>query len=145
DVDASIRARILRLATTANPDLHVFEGDNPDEHIFALSGHAAGLGDVVVRAKYNFLTRRGGGLAAAIDVRTPTGDESDLLGTGALQAKVYGIGSIALGTISPHLNAGYMHTSRGGLSGVSLHNEWNYTAGFDVVVSPRLTLIADVV
>jgi len=145
DVDASVRARILRLATTANPDLHVFEGDNPDEHIFALSGHAAGLGDVLVRAKYNFLTRRGGGLAAAIDVRTPTGDESDLLGAGALQAKVYGIGSIAFGNVSPHINAGYTHTSRGGLPNVSLHNEWNYAAGFDVAVSPRLTLIADVI
>jgi len=144
DVDASIRARILRLATTANPDLHVFEGDNPDEHIFALSGHRAGLGDVLVRAKYNFLTRRGGGLAAAIDVRTPTGDESDLLGTGAVQAKVYGIGSIAFGNFSPHLNAGYTYTSRGGLPDVSLHDEWNYAAGFDVAVSPRLTLIADV-
>ena len=145
DVDASVRARILRLATTANPDLHVFEGDNPDEHIFALSGHAAGLGDVLVRAKYNFLTRRGGGLAAAIDLRTPTGDESDLLGAGALQAKVYGIGSIAFGNVSPHINAGYTHTSRGGLPNVSLHNEWNYAAGFDVAVSPRLTLIADVI
>jgi Putative MetA-pathway of phenol degradation len=145
DVDASIRADILRLATTANPDLHVFEGDNPDEHIFALSGHAAGLGDVVVRAKYNFLRRRGGGLAAAIDVRTPTGDESDLLGAGALQAKVFGIASIALGNFSPHLNAGYTYTSRGGLPKVSLHNEWNYAAGFDVAVSPRLTLIADVI
>jgi Putative MetA-pathway of phenol degradation len=144
DVDASIRARILRLATTANPDLHVFEGDNPDEHIFALSGHRAGLGDVLVRAKYNFLTRRGGGLAAAIDVRTSTGDESDLLGTGAVQAKVYGIGSIAFGNFSPHLNAGYTYTSRGGLPDVSLHDEWNYAAGFDVAVSPRLTLIADV-
>jgi len=145
DVDASVRARILRLATTANPDLHVFEGDNPDEHIFALSGHAAGLGDVLVRAKYNFLTRRGGGLAAAIDLRTPTGDESDLLGAGALQAKAYGIGSIAFGNVSPHINAGYTHTSRGGLPNVSLHNEWNYAAGFDVAVSPRLTLIADVI
>jgi hypothetical protein len=145
DVDASIRARIQRLATSANPDLHVFEGDNPDEHTFALSGHAAGLGDVMVRAKYNFLSLKGGGLAAAIDIRTPTGDESNLLGTGALQAKVYGIASVGLGKFSPHVNAGYMRTSRGGLPNVSLHNEWNYTAGFDVAVSPRLTLIADVV
>jgi len=38
-----------------------------------------------------------------------------------------------------------MLSSRGGLPNVSLHNEWNYTAGFDVAVSPRLTLIADVV
>ena len=145
DVNASIRAHIQRLATTANPDLHVFEGNDPDERTFALSGHAAGLGDVMVRAKYNFLTLRGGGLAAAIDVRTPTGDENNLLGTGALQAKLYGIASIGLGKLSPHLNAGYMRSSRGALSGVSLHNEWNYTAGFDLAVSPRLTLIADVV
>src|SRR5439155_12416634 len=59
DLNASIRARIQRLSTGANPDLHVFEGDNPDEHIFALSGRAAGLGDVMIRAKYNFLTLKG--------------------------------------------------------------------------------------
>jgi hypothetical protein len=144
DVNASIRARIQRVATAANPDLHVFEGDNPDEHIYVVAGHAEGLGDIMVRAKYNFLTRRGGGLAAAIDVRTPTGDESNLLGTGALQAKLYGIASIGFGRFSPHLNAGYTRSTRGALPGVSLNNEWNYTAGFDLAVSPRLTLIADV-
>jgi uncharacterized membrane protein YgcG len=151
DVDASIRARIQRLATAANPDLHVFEGDNPDERTFSETGHAAGLGDIMVRAKYNFLRRRGGGLAAAIDLRTPTGDDSNLLGSGALQTKVYGIASAAFGKFSPHLNAGYMRSTRGalsdvsgGLSDASLKNEWSYTAGFDVAVSPRLTLVADV-
>jgi uncharacterized membrane protein YgcG len=151
DVNASIRARIQRLATAANPDLHVFEGDNPDERTFSETGHAAGLGDIMVRAKYNFLRRRGGGLAAAIDLRTPTGDESNLLGSGALQTKVYGIASVAFGKFSPHLNAGYMRSTRGalsdvsgGLSDASLKNEWSYTAGFDVAVSPRLTLVADV-
>jgi hypothetical protein len=144
DVHASIRARIQRLATAANPDLHVFEGDNPDEHTYAVAGHAAGLGDIMVRAKYNFLTRKGGGLAAAIDVRTPTGDESNLLGTGALQTKLYGIASIGFGKLSPHLNAGYTRSTRGALPDVSLNNEWNYTAGFDLAVSPRLTLVADV-
>ena len=63
---------------------------------FAKSGSAAGLGDIMIRAKYNFLSRWGGGLAAAIDVRTPTGDETNLLGTGALQTKVYGIASCGL-------------------------------------------------
>jgi Putative MetA-pathway of phenol degradation len=145
DIDASIQATIERVATAANPDLHVFEGDNPDEHTFALAGHAAGLGDIMVRAKYNFLTGRGGGLAAAIDVRTPTGDETNLLGTGALQAKVYGIASIAFGKLAPHLNAGYTHSTGGALPDVSLNNEWNFTGGFDLAVSPRLTLIADVI
>jgi hypothetical protein len=144
DVRANVRARIQRLATAAQPDLHVFAGENPDERTFAASGHASGLGDIMVRAKYNFFRRRGGGLAAAIDVRTPTGDESNLLGTGALQTKVYGIASVAFGKFSPHLNAGYTRSGRGPLSNVSLNNEWNYTAGFDLAVSPRLTLIADV-
>jgi hypothetical protein len=144
NMEASIRARIQRVATSANPTIHVFAGDNPDEHTFALAGHVAALGDIMVRAKYNFLTRRGGGLAAAVDVRTPTGDESNLLGTGALQTKLYGIASIGFGKLSPHLNAGYTRSSPGALPGVSLKNEWNYTAGFDLAVSPRLTLVADV-
>jgi hypothetical protein len=78
-------------------------------------------------------------------VRTPTGDESNLLGTGALQTKLYGIASVGFGKLSPHLNAGYTRSSHGALPGVSLNNEWNYTTGFDLAVSPRLTLIADVI
>jgi hypothetical protein len=144
DIAASIRARIERIATEANPDLHVFEGDNPDEHTFGLAGDAAGLGDIMVRAKYNLLTRKGGGLAVAMDVRTPTGDETNLLGTGALQTKLYGIASVAFGKLSPHVNAGYTYSTRGALPDVRLNNEWNYTAGFDLSVSPRLTLIVDV-
>jgi hypothetical protein len=144
DIEASLRARIERLATAANPGIHLFAGDNPDERTFTTSGSASGLGDILVRAKYNFLKRRGGGLAAAVDVRTPTGDESNLLGTGAVQTKLYGIVSASLGKISPHLNAGYTRSTRGALPGASLNNEWNYTTGLDVAVSPRLTLIGDV-
>ena len=77
DVDASVRARIERLATRANPTIHTFEGENPDEQTFTDSGSASGLGDIVIRAKYNCLRQGGGGLAAAVDVRTPTGDESN--------------------------------------------------------------------
>ena len=62
----------------------------------------------------------------------------------ALQTKLYGIASGAFGKFSPHLNAGYTYSTHGALPDVSLNNEWNYTAGFDVAVSPRLTLIVDV-
>ena len=129
DVDASIRARIQRLATAANPTIHQFDGDNPDERTFASAGSATGIGDIVVRAKYNFLRAGGGGLAAAVDLRTPTGDESNLLGTGGVQAKVYGIGSMAVGRLSPHVNVGYTASSKGALPGTSLKDEWNYSAG----------------
>ena len=107
-----------------------FDGDNPDERTFAASGSATGIGDIVVRAKYNFFRARGGGLAAAVDVRTPTGDESNLLGTGGVQTKVYGIASLAFGKLSPHINAGYTASTKGALPDASLNDEWNYAAGF---------------
>jgi hypothetical protein len=143
-MDASVRARIERLATAANPDIHQFDGADPDERIFAASSSATGLGDIVVRAKYNFVRRGSAALAAAVDLRTPTGDESNLIGTGGVQTKVYGIASSSLGKLSPHLNIGYTASSKGALNGASLKDEWNYAAGIDLAVSQRLTLVADV-
>ena len=140
---ASIRARIERLATAANPDVHLFDGDNPDERTFGSSGTATGLGDIVIRSKYNFFKRGGGGLAAAMDVRTPTGDESNLLGTGGLQARLFGIASMTAGKWSPHVNAGYTASTGGGLPGVSLKDEWSYAGGSMSRSLRRLTLLAD--
>ena len=143
DMSAAVRARIERLATAANPDVHLFDGDNPDERTFWSSGTATGLGDIVIRSKYNFFRAGGGGLAAALDVRTPTGDETNLLGTGGLQARLFGIASMTVGKWSPHVNAGYTASTGGGLPGVPLKDEWSYAGGVDVAVSPRLTLLAD--
>ena len=91
---------------------------------------ATGIGDIVVRAKYNFLRARGGGLAAAVDVRTPTGDESNLLGTGGVQTKVYGIASIGDRQVVAACQR-RVHRSRrkGALSDAALNDEWNYAVG----------------
>ena len=113
DMDASIRARIERLATAANPTLHQFDGENPDERTFTSFASATGLGDIAVRAKYNFVRTRGIAVAAAVDIRTPTGDESNLLGTGAVQTKVFGIVSSSIGRMAPHLNVGYTASYQG--------------------------------
>jgi hypothetical protein len=53
------------------------------------------------------LGQTGGGLAAAAAVRLPTGNEMDLLGTGATQVKVLLVYSADMGRFAPHLNAGY--------------------------------------
>src|SRR5262249_46244764 len=42
-----------------------------------------GLADIVARTKVNVFQEQGAGLAAAVDVRLPTGSEADLLGAGA--------------------------------------------------------------
>jgi hypothetical protein len=74
-----------------------------------------------------------------MDARLPTGEERDLLGTGATQLKGFLIGSAHLGAFSPHLNAGYTWSSRNR----PIPDEINYTAGFDWALSPRLTFVVD--
>ena len=57
------------------------------------SGSASGLGDVVLRAKYNVFRDGGSGLAVAGEARLPTGNEEDLLGTGSTSLTPRLIGS----------------------------------------------------
>lgn len=144
-MDASVLATVERLATAAEPEIHAFPGANPDQRTFHASGSASGLGDIVVRAKYRMLAKPGGGVAAALDMRVPTGDETNLLGTGGIQARAYGIASFTHGRLSPHVNAGYTFSTGGALPGATLRDEVNVAAGFDLVMSPRATLAVDYV
>src|SRR4030095_11982918 len=47
------------------------------------------------------------GIALGIDLRLPTGDERNLLGTGAPGVSPFVAWSGNFGALSPHLNAGY--------------------------------------
>jgi hypothetical protein len=143
-IDAVTDATIDRLATANNaPGIHRFQ-NGTDSETFSQSGSATGVGDIVLRSKYRFTSDPRFGAAVATDVRLPTGEERDLLGTGATQVRVYVVGSAHLGAFSPHINAGYqwsLHPS----SGQHLPDEISYTGGFDWALSPRLTLAADAI
>ncbi len=94
---------------------------------------------MVLRAKYRALSGGNAGLAFGLDVRLPSGEERDLLGTGASEIKGFLIGSAHLGAFSPHVNAGYTWSSRK----ATVPDEIDYTAGFDWALSPRLTFVVD--
>jgi hypothetical protein len=142
DLEAQTDASIQRLATgTVAPDIHRFLNGGSTE-IFRQGGSARGVGDVLLRGKFRLLRGDRGALSVAEDLRLPTGEERDLLGTGATQAKTFVIASLHLGTFSPHVNAGYTWSSGTGGSG-QVPDEVSYTAGFDWAVSPRMTLAAD--
>jgi hypothetical protein len=143
EMSASVLARIERLATASEPSVHAFEG-NSDQHLFRLSGVAAGVGDIVLRGKYAFASKGPFGLAGVVEARVPTGDEENLLGTGAVQTKVLGIVSLDRGSLSPHLNVGYTFSSKGALPGTRLPDEIVAAAGFDFAVNPRVTMSFDV-
>jgi hypothetical protein len=152
NVDASVTARILRLVTATAPTVHTFDVNNPDATLTVRqSGRATGLGDIVLRTKYRFLRVAGGGLAAAVDVRLPTGDQDNLLGTGGTQAKFLLVASDESGRVGRHVNVGYT-AARGdvagtlvGLASPPLPDEINYSGGAEFVVNPRLIVLGDVV
>ena len=142
-LDAVTNAEISRLATgTVAPGIHRFQNGQSTES-FRQSGSASGVGDVVLRAKYRLLEGPQAGLALSSDVRLPTGEERDLLGTGATQVKAYLVGSAHFGGFSPHINGGYSWSLEAA-GDPQVPDEIAYTAGFDWALSPRLTFAVDV-
>lgn len=100
------------------------------------TGTASGIADVAARAKYTLVATRHGGVAVATEVRLPTGDENNLLGTGASSYRVIGIGSLEQGGFALHGNASLL---RGGIS-----PEWSASGAASVAVRPRVTASGEV-
>jgi hypothetical protein len=150
DLEADVHARILRLSTASNPLVHTFEdGQDVSERTFSQSGSATGLGDIVLRTKYNFLRTPNAGLAVGIDLRLPTGDEDDLLGLGTTQGKFILIASSQHERLSPHANLGFTISGQGnrepqyGFVPLGVSDEFNYAGGVEFVAHPKLTILGD--
>jgi hypothetical protein len=144
-LDARINATVLRLATLdtgTTAGIHTFPGGGSTAP-FADSGSATGIGDILLRGKYHFLAGAGGGLAAALDLRLPTGDADNLLGTGTTQGKIFLVGSTATTRVSPHFNIGYTWSGDSSNEFLNVTDEFNYAGGTEIAVSPRLTVNVD--
>jgi hypothetical protein len=146
ELTARIHAEVQPLGSGERP-IHRFPGGPAGvlEQDYEQSGSASGLGDVLLRAKYHFAEAESYGLAAAADVRLPTGKEEDLLGTGSFQTKLYLIVSGSLGKINGHANlGGTLSFGESDLIG-ELSDEFDYTVGFDAALSQRISLVGDVI
>jgi hypothetical protein len=142
-MDAGVFARVDRAATGTTP-IHVFPGSSPDSSSQTTNGSATGIGDIVLRTKYRLMKSAGGGLAAGLDVRVPSGNEEDLLGLGTTQAKFLLIGSTEMGRIGPHFNISYAVAGESSLQDVDIPNEFGYTFGVDAVAG-KATLAFDII
>jgi len=157
-IDALVLSTIVRISTSADPTIHRFPPGTPlrfdapaiTTGTFQMSGSASGLGDIAVRAKFRALESSNAGLAVAADIWFPSGNERDLLGTGATRIRPSLIGSLRLGLFSPHLNVGYTWASTPASDrfeqgpAPKIPDELSYTGGFDVALGPRVTFAADV-
>lgn len=143
-LDARITTSIEHFATDPDPFVvHQFAGGQGDESEFRQSGTASGIGDIVIRSKWNFAKGSSAAFAAALDLRLPTGNADDLLGSGATQTKLSLIAAKYSGRFTPRASAGYTLSTGGADFLGELPDEVNYTAGFDAVIHPRVTFTAD--
>jgi hypothetical protein len=122
------------------------------------AGEATGVGDVILATKVNvWKLRRAekdhGGLSLGVEVRLPSGDSHNYLGSGAFGAKPFATFSYA-GHVSPHFNIGYqangktdlvtvVNASNGTLEKGNLPNRLIYSGGVDFALLKKLTVNVD--
>ena len=146
---------------TSNPALTQSCGQIPAgqaclQASFSDSVKAAGIGDAVLRGKYTVYRGERAGFALGVDVRLPSGDELNFLGSGATGVKPFGVLSYEA-RISPHAEVGYEWNGESRLAGGSLvpgttpasakgslPSRFVYIVGADVAVAKRLTAAFDI-
>jgi hypothetical protein len=170
DMNTRVFSRILRTATPPTEaeergnaiPIHAFDPLGLSNRTTYASAHARGIGDIVVRGKAQLLKTEDGGVAVAVNVSLPTGDEEDLLGTGVLRVEARGVWSQQFGRVGAHLNGGYT-TSGGSLpeslvapvdplsvrsvvyNQLDLPDEINVVGGVEVSVAPRVGISGDII
>jgi len=132
-------ATINHIGTTPQQGIHRF-ADGSDTLTVNASDEATGIGDIVLRGKYNFLRLKPVSLAAGLDLRLPTGDEDNLLGLGTTRVRPFFVASATTPWgIAPHVNVGF---DLGDTS--KLDDEFFYKVGFDWAATKWATFAFDV-
>jgi len=148
-------ARILRLGTGSSLQVHYFKDETAlggfgSTKQYFTEGSASGVGDLVLRTKAMLIREGSRALAAGIDVRIPTGDELNLLGTGAMGLRPFAAVSGAAGVFAPHANIAYQWNGQSVLAGdvraatkADLPDQFQYALGSDIAVNPRFSMVFD--
>ncbi len=133
-------ATINHIGTTEAQRIHVFPNGS-DTQVFRASDESTGIGDIVLRGKWNFLKTDPYLLAAGLDLRLPSGSVDNLRGVGTPVVSPVFIASLRpFYSLSPHANLGF-HLS-GDTS--KTDHEFFYNVGFDWAVFKPVTFIFDI-
>ena len=148
-------ATIVRVGTGTARDIHFFrDPDAPDglgsERTFQAGGSATGIGDLIVRAKTGIFRESHRGLALGVDIRMPTGDERNLLGSGAPGARPFLAFSSSYGRLSPHVNVAYQWNGSSILAGdpetgekADVPDQFQWAAGSDFGLTDKFSMTFD--
>ncbi|BCS34619.1 hypothetical protein TBR22_A38470 [Luteitalea sp. TBR-22] len=159
DLEATADAEIVRLGTAFQPLVHTFQtGSDVSRRTFTDARSASGLGDIILRSKYNLRQRGAQGIAATLDLRLPTGDASNLLGTGAAQARLGAVVSTGTDRFAQHVNVGYTFSGSTDvanyigddpvlasslLPAATPPDEFHFNGGLEYAASDRVTLLGE--
>ena len=145
-IDVGAALPLVRASLKGESQAEVNQFTAPSPHSFGTSsvasssseGSAIGLGDIALRMKVNLVQTARTGFALVGNVRLPTGDEENFLGSGATTVRVFGVASAQYGNFTPHVNAAYLHTSA-----LDQNNRFLGTVGFDHLLSPQFTMFGE--
>ncbi|HEY3883842.1 MAG TPA: transporter, partial [Vicinamibacterales bacterium] len=166
DISAAIPIVRTRLSLISNATIErVGTGPETDVHFFydpaaldtfgtsrqySSAGEAGGVGDVQLRLKGMVARGAHQALATGVDVRLPTGDELNLLGSGALGVRPFAALSASYGRFAPHVNVSYQWNGKSVLAGDvqtgakgDMPDQFQYAAGTDMRVNPKVSLVFD--
>jgi hypothetical protein len=132
---------------------HYFDQQNPDtstKAVYAMNNNATGIGDVNLRVKWTAFRSERTAIALAGDVRLPTGEALNFLGSGGLGIRPFLALSYSTRRLAPHVNIGYQWNGRSILAGDpnvdrkgKLPDAFTYAAGFEVAATRHLTFASD--
>jgi len=123
------------------------------------AGAASGVGDLLLSVKGNVIKAEKSRLALGVETRFPTGDAYNLLGSGAYGVKPFFVFSRHAGRFTPHVNVGYQWNgfsvlrinpcifqgTCSALSSLRLPDSLEYSAGADIGIVRKLSVVADLV
>ena len=131
---------------------YYFDPNNPATSLtapFLNAKTASGIGDVVFRIKGTIFQGERGAVALGADVRVPSGDEKNFLGSGAPGVEPF-IAVSYRARITPHANIGYQINGSSILAGnpvlgteARIPDQLLYSAGLDANINRKLTLAVD--
>jgi len=147
DVSVAIPVERISMAVSVNGNEYGPGGATAPVSEY-VPGTSSGLADVVFGAKGHIVEWKSIRLAAGVDVRVPSGDELNFLGSGTTGIKPY-LAVSRHGRFSPHGNLGYQWNGDSILNAnesgrkQQLPTDLFYTVGMNFEATKKITLIAD--
>ena len=165
-IDVSLAVPIINVGMSVSSVATIINNSNTTDHqfdpakvpscsatpclqgTFANSSSATGIGDVVLRAKGVVWSGERAAVALGADLRFPTGDEQNFLGSGTFGFTPFAVFSYSA-RVSPHANVGFEENGNSVLAGNiigptstapstltkgHLPNQFLYSGGVDVVI-----------